>query len=72
MRIASPCTLGLTLGVAISLALAAPVRAGSDVGVVVTGATWMQPQVVAQLEAWLTRHGHILVQATNTMQQALQ
>lgn len=62
MRIASPCTLALTLGAALTLALASPARAGTDVGVVVTGSTWMQPQVVSQLESWLTRHGHVLVQ----------
>jgi len=43
------------------LALASPARAGSDVGVVVTGETWMQTQVVAQLEGWLIQHGHTLL-----------
>ena len=42
-------------------ALAAPARAGGDVGVVVTGESWMQPQLVAQIESWLSQHGHALV-----------
>lgn len=40
---------------------AAPARAGtnsdSDVGVVVVGEATMQPQLAAQLEAWLRQHG---------------
>jgi len=53
------CT-AFTLGVLI--ALAAPAHAGSDIGVVVTGENWMQPQLVAQIETWLSQHGHSLVQ----------
>jgi hypothetical protein len=45
----------------ILFALAAPARAGGDVGVVVTGESWMQPQLVAQIESWLSQHGHALV-----------
>lgn len=52
--------IALTLGLLI--ALASPARAGSDIGVVVTGESWMQPQLVAQIETWLSAHGHILVQ----------
>src|ERR1700759_3467278 len=58
MRIAF--TLGSTLTLA--LALAAPARAGSDIGVIVTGESWMQPQLVAEIETWLGQHGHSLVQ----------
>ncbi|MBL0214720.1 MAG: PEGA domain-containing protein [Myxococcales bacterium] len=36
-------------------------RAGGDVGVVVTGDTTMQPQVLALVEGWLRAHGHQLV-----------
>ncbi len=36
-------------------------RAGSDVGVVVTGDTTMQPQMLALIEGWLRAHGHQLV-----------
>lgn len=53
------CT-AFTLGVL--LALASPAHAGSDIGVVVTGESWMQPQLVAQIETWLGQHGHSLVQ----------
>jgi hypothetical protein len=59
MRLASP-TAG-ALAIAVLLALAAPARAGRDVGVVVTGESWMQPQLVAQIETWLSEHGHTLV-----------
>jgi PEGA domain len=38
-------------------------RASADVGVVVVGEPSMQPQVAAQLEAWLTAHGHRVVPA---------
>jgi hypothetical protein len=34
-----------------------------EVGVVVTGEATMQPQLVAQIEGWLKRHGHQLVPA---------
>lgn len=55
MRLAS-----LTTGTAIAvlLALAAPARAGREVGIVVTGESWMQPQLAAQIETWLSQHGH--------------
>lgn len=49
------------VAVAIVLALAAPARADSNVGVVVTGESWMQPQLTSQIEAWLGQHGHTLV-----------
>jgi hypothetical protein len=48
--------LALILGVLIALGSTA--RAGSDVGIVVTGESWIQPQVAAQFEGWLTQHGH--------------
>lgn len=50
------------LALAVLLALAAPARAGNDVGVVVTGEGTAQTQVSAQLENWLSQHGHRLVQ----------
>ncbi|CAN5922817.1 hypothetical protein BH11MYX3_BH11MYX3_30350 [soil metagenome] len=40
---------------------ASSARAGSDVGVVVTGDTTLQPQTLALLEGWLRTHGHQLV-----------
>jgi hypothetical protein len=43
------------------LAFTAPARAGSDVGVIVTGEGAMQPQLAAQIESWLSQHGHTLV-----------
>jgi hypothetical protein len=43
-------------------AFAAPARA-AEVGVVVTGESYMQPQLVAQIESWLSQHGHTLVRA---------
>src|SRR5215510_12680607 len=45
---------------AVALAFAAPARA-AEVGVVVTGESWMQPQLTAQIESWLSQHGHTLV-----------
>lgn len=42
---------------------AAPARADGSVGVIVTGESTMQPQLVAQLETWLRAHGHELVSA---------
>ena len=51
--------LGLALGVV--SALGAPAHAGRDVGVVVAGESWMQPQLVSQIEAWLGQHGHAVV-----------
>lgn len=56
MRIAS--LTALVVGV--WLALAAPARA-SEIGIVVTGDSWMQPQLAAQIASWLTQHGHTLV-----------
>jgi hypothetical protein len=51
------------------LALAAPARAGSDVGVVVAGETWMQPQLTAQMEAWLSQRGRTIVSAALSPEQ---
>jgi hypothetical protein len=51
--------IALTLGVLI--AVASPAHAGRDIGVVVAGESWMQPQLVSQIEAWLSQHGHSLV-----------
>src|SRR4051812_16614476 len=46
---------------ALLIALGSPARAGGDVGVIVTGESSMQPQIVAQIESWLSQHGHTLV-----------
>lgn len=53
----------LAIAFAISWLAAAPARADSGVGVVVTGEATMQPQLAAQLETWLRTHGHNLVSA---------
>src|SRR5882757_11422887 len=42
-------------------AFTSPARAGGDVGVIITGEGTMQPQLTAQIESWLSQHGHILV-----------
>ncbi|HEX8111279.1 MAG TPA: PEGA domain-containing protein [Kofleriaceae bacterium] len=47
-----------TLAIAVLLALAGPARAGRNIGVVVTGESWMQPQLAAQIATWLNEHGH--------------
>lgn len=48
--------------VALAILSSAPARAGNnDVGVVVVGEATMQPQMAAQVEAWLRQHGHVLV-----------
>jgi len=39
----------------------ATAHAGGDIGVVVTGEGTMQPQLAAQIESWLSAHGHTLV-----------
>lgn len=49
------------LTLAVLLALASPARAGGDVGVIVTGEGSIQPQLAAQIESWLSQHGHTLV-----------
>jgi hypothetical protein len=49
------------LSLAVVLALASTARAGGDVGVIVTGEGSMQPQLAAQIEGWLSQHGHTLV-----------
>jgi hypothetical protein len=59
----APLTTG-TLAIAVVLALAAPARAGRNVGVVVIGESWMQPQLAAQITTWLSRHGHTPVAST--------
>jgi len=51
------------LAVAILMLAAVPAHADHTVGVVVTGESTMQPQLVAQLETWLRSHGHDLVSA---------
>ncbi len=43
------------------LTTATAARAGGDIGVVVTGEGSMQPQLAAQIEGWLSSHGHTLV-----------
>jgi hypothetical protein len=62
MRPTSPPTA--TLAIAVLIALAAPARAGRSIGVVVTGESWMQPQIAAQIATWLTQHGHTPVPST--------
>ncbi|HET9622648.1 MAG TPA: PEGA domain-containing protein [Kofleriaceae bacterium] len=44
-----------------ALLASSPARAGSDVGVIVTGEGTLQPQLAAQIESWLSQHGHTLV-----------
>jgi hypothetical protein len=51
----------LAITFALLATLASSARAGGDVGVVVTGEGSMQPQLAAQIEAWLSQHGHTLV-----------
>jgi hypothetical protein len=64
MRIASLRSLfALAAAGLVVLALAAPARAGDDVGVVVTGDSWMQPQLISQIESWLSQHGHTPVKS---------
>src|SRR5258706_16006015 len=46
---------------ALLLALGSSARADGDVGVIVTGDGWLQPQIAAQIEGWLSQHGHTLV-----------
>ncbi|HEX3482311.1 MAG TPA: PEGA domain-containing protein [Kofleriaceae bacterium] len=56
MRLASLTTA--TLAVAVVLADPTPARAETSVGVVVTGESWMQSQLAAQITSWLSQHGH--------------
>jgi hypothetical protein len=56
-------SLRVLLTAAILALAAAPARADGSVGVIVTGESTMQPQLVAQLETWLRAHGHELVSA---------
>lgn len=56
MRLAS-LTTG-TLAIAVVLTVTAPARAERNVGVVVTGESWMQSQLAAQIASWLSQHGH--------------
>src|SRR5262245_22320314 len=44
-----------------TLAYAHRADAGSGAGVVVTGESTLQPQLVAQLETWVRDHGYSLV-----------
>lgn len=53
MRIAIILTLLAALG--------SPAHADGDLGIIVTGGGAMQPQLQAQLEGWLSQHGHTLV-----------
>lgn len=46
---------------ALLIALGSPARAEGGVGVIVTGEGSMQPQLAAQIEGWLSQHGHTLV-----------
>lgn len=55
----------IVIALAVALALGgfhSSAHAGNDVGVVVTGEGTMQSQLAAQLENWLSQHGHRLVQ----------
>jgi hypothetical protein len=56
MRLA-PLTTG-SLALAVVLAATPPARAETSVGVVVTGESWMQSQLSAQIASWLSQHGH--------------
>jgi hypothetical protein len=47
--------------VALLVCATAPARAEHDVGVVVTGEATIQPQVATELESWLSKAGHRLV-----------
>jgi hypothetical protein len=49
------------LTLALLVALGSSARAETDVGVIVTGEGSMQPQLAAQIEGWLSQHGHTLV-----------
>ncbi|HEU4732251.1 MAG TPA: PEGA domain-containing protein [Kofleriaceae bacterium] len=51
----------IAVSLAILLALGSPARADGDVGVIVAGEGSMQPQLAAQIESWLSKHGHTLV-----------
>ncbi|MBA3392052.1 MAG: PEGA domain-containing protein [Deltaproteobacteria bacterium] len=53
----------LLAGLLLVVWMTSPAYAGREVGVVVVGESTMQPQLVAQLEAWLRQHGHQLVPA---------
>src|ERR1051325_10732280 len=46
---------------ALLIALGSPALADGDVGVIVTGEGSMQPQLAAEIEGWLSQHGHTLV-----------
>lgn len=62
----TPLTLGILTGLAVSavsVSSATTAHAGNDIGVIVTGESWIQPQLAAQIESWLTQHGHTLVPA---------
>ena len=59
MRTASLTAVLIAAGI---VALAAPADA-AEIGVVVTGESYMQPQLAAQIETWLNQHGHTLVRA---------
>lgn len=58
-----PTSLCVLLTAALLALAAAPARADGSVGVIVTGDSAMQPQLVAQLETWLRSHGHELISA---------
>jgi len=49
------------LSLTVLIALTASARAGGDVGVIVTGDGSLQPQLAAQIEGWLSQHGHTLI-----------
>ena len=51
----------IAITLALLAALGSPAHAGDDVGVIVVGEGSMQPQLQAQIEGWLSQHGHTLV-----------
>jgi hypothetical protein len=51
----------IAITLALLVALGSSAHAGGDVGVIVTGESSMQPQIAAQIEGWLSQHGHTLV-----------
>jgi PEGA domain len=51
----------IAITLALLAALGSPAHAGDDVGVIVTGEGSLQPQLTAQIESWLSQHGHKLV-----------
>jgi len=51
----------IAITMAVLIAFGTSAHAGNDVGVIVTGDGSLQPQLAAQIEGWLSQHGHTLV-----------